>query len=195
MTTPTPTHAAEDHNATPEQSAKPPVGLAAHISHAPEVVQHRREVFWQNITREILNGLAAAASASRPATGATGAATGPAPTAELFDGRLAVITSLGQRIAIADIYPVFACSIANSAVARDLSTDVQCTVYQIRTPNGEMHTLPIHEIRQIHALSPELMAKLAAAAESASGDKSKPEQPFGFAAFTSLARGEESDES
>lgn len=163
--------------------------IASRLPHAPDQALQRREVFWQNVTREILSGLAAAAAMSRPASGAKGAASGVSPTADLFDGRLAVVTTLGQRIAIADIYPVFACSIPNSAIERDLSTDVQCSVFQIRTPTGEMYTLPIHEIRQIHSLSEELMAKLASAAERASTARPS-ERPFGFAAFTSLAKSE-----
>jgi hypothetical protein len=79
-----------------------------------------------------------------------------------------------------------------SAASRELSTDVQCTVYQIRTPEGEVHTLPIHEIRSFHSLSPDLIERLKQAARAQNAADGKPDLgedvPFGFAAFTSTAR-------
>lgn len=176
----------------------------------------RREIFWQNVTREILNSLAAAAAASAGRLGATpsAAAAGGSPTAELFDGRMAVITRLGQRIPIADVVPVFACS-TNPRVAEGtgagpnqgrtpheqrLADDVQCTVFQIRTPTGEVYTLPVSEIASIHALSEQLIQKLAEAAQAENSvleggaDGAEAAVPFGFAAFTSLARSQEESE-
>lgn len=108
-----------------------------------------------------------------------------------FDGRMAVITQLGVRIAIADVYPLFACSIGDTAMERALSEDVQCSVFQIRTPQGEVFTLPLHEIRSFHSLSEELMREIAESAsrEDASGVKTT--VPFGFGAYTSLAKSAE----
>jgi hypothetical protein len=108
-----------------------------------------------------------------------------------FDGRLAVVTVQGVRIAIADVFPLFACSIEGSDMARELSADVQCTVFQIRTPQGEVFTLPVHEIRSFHSLSEELMAEIEAASARTNAAGTKTTVPFGFGAFTSLARSAE----
>lgn len=105
-----------------------------------------------------------------------------------FDGRMAVITQLGVRIAIADVYPLFACSVGETSLERALSEDVQCSVFQIRTPQGEVHTLPVHEIRSFHSLSEELMRQIAAASSRADQSGVKTTVPFGFGAYTSLAR-------
>ncbi len=164
-------------------------------------IVERRDLFWQNVIREILSSLAAAAAAAggRINARASGAVTGVNPTHEMFDGRLAVITRLGQRIAIADVFPVFACSLpagpSASAADRMLATDVQCTVFQIRTPGGEIFTLPLHEISGFHSLTPELIRQLEQSAASQSpqngrGDPPDASVPFGFRAFTSLARSE-----
>ncbi|MEM7622128.1 MAG: hypothetical protein AAF235_02880 [Planctomycetota bacterium] len=164
---------------------------------AAAAVMRRRELYWQNVMREILSGLAAAAamSAGRLSATPSGAATGGSPTAELFDGRLAVLTTSGQRIPISDVVPMFSCSVSNGdKVDRLLSTEVQCTVFQIRTPNGEVHTLPVHMITGFHALSDQLVTRLQEAAQAANGQGRGTDdgerRPFGFAAFTSLAQGE-----
>ena len=115
---------------------------------------------------------------------------------DLFDGRTAVITRLGQRIPIADVYPVFACSVPSASEHdRMLSADVQCSVFQIRTPSGEVYTLPVHEIVAVHALSEALVKRLEEAAAEAFDKEQEGEnhQPFGFAAFTSLARSEKAE--
>jgi hypothetical protein len=158
----------------------------------PNSVELRRDLFWQNVLRDSLMALAVAAGSSggrlRPTV--TGAMNSPDPVDEMFDGRVAVITTLGQRIPIADIYPVFACSSARSPIERQLSQDVQCTVFHIKTPGGEAYTLPISQITMIHALSDELVDRLQAAAV-ASGEDDEPEtgeKPFGFGAFTQLSR-------
>ena len=158
-------------------------------------VAQRREVFWHNVVRDILNTLAvtAATFSGRLKPTAGGAATAPSPDHELFDGRMAVITKLGQRIPIADVYPVFACSLpsASDAMDRSLATDVQCSIFQIRTPSGEVYTLPIHEIVSVHALSESLLRQMEAAAMAGAAEKNgESDAPFGFAAFTSLARSE-----
>jgi len=170
-----------------------------------------RELFWQNVMREILTNLSmvsgrnsAPAHAPAPpdaaAIEASGQGAALAPGAEvetseemeLFDGRLAVITRQGQRVPIAEVFPLFACGIATPG-ERTLSMEVECTVFQIRTPGGEVFTLPLEEMRTFHSLTPELMQKLERAARRESKRRGEPpdeEQiPFGFAAFTSLSRG------
>lgn len=108
-----------------------------------------------------------------------------------FDGRMAVITQLGVRIAIANVYPLFACSIGDSPLERALSEDVQCSVFQIETPQGEVHTLPVHEIRSFHSLSEQLMRQIAAASSREDENGVRTTVPFGFGAYTSLARAAE----
>lgn len=158
---------------------------------------NRRELFWHNVVREILSSLAATAAtySGRLSPTASGAATTPAPEHELFDGRMAVITRLGQRIPIADVYPVFACSVPAHRGQRDrlLAADVQCSIFQIRTPSGEVYTLPVHEIAAVHALSDALIKQMEAAARDQIPDDANggvAGEPFGFAAFTSLAQTE-----
>jgi len=159
----------------------------------------RREVFWQNVMRETLSGLAAAASVAggRLNASASGAAMGGSPEGELFDGRLAVVTRSGQRIPIADVVPLFSCSVCpdtgdpiTDGEDRELAADVQCTVYQIRTPGGEVFTVPIHEIVAFHSLSDHLVRRLAETARDSRRGPIDPGggEPFGFAAFTSMAR-------
>jgi hypothetical protein len=183
---------------------RPPTGARARD------VAATRELFWQNVMREILTNLSmvsgrkqepgAAAPPPEPAGADTGdnkalATKSDADAAEemeLFDGRLAIITRQGQRVPIAEVFPLFACGIANPA-DRALSMEVECTVFQIRTPGGEVFTLPLEEMRTFHALTPELMRRLERSAQrqakrrGASPDEER--LPFGFAAFTSLARG------
>jgi len=157
-------------------------------------VQIRRDVFWQNVCREILMGLAAAAaeSAGRTGTGPTDAQMSPSPTSELFDGRMAVMTASGQRIPIADVYPVFAYSMVGNDEVRSRSDDVQCTVFRITTPGGENFTLPISQIISIHSLSQSLIEKMEQAQELLKGPGEEDDRvPFGFAAYTSLARSEQ----
>ncbi len=159
----------------------------------------RRDLFWQNVVRETLMALAVAAgSGGRLSPTPTGAATSPDPVGQLFDGRMAIITTLGQRIPIADIYPVFACSLARGSQAeRMLAADVQCTVFQIKTPTGEIYTMPLSQIAAVHALTDELIRELESQA-AAAASRAMPEEdgslPFGFAAFTSLAKAEEEPE-
>ena len=150
-------------------------------------VQARRDVFWQNICREILMALAGAAaeSSGRLGTGISDAQASGSPTSELFDGRMGVITTLGQRIPIADVTPVFSCSLPNSDFDRSLSTDVQCSIFRVTTPTGETYTFPISQVVGVHSLSQSLIEELEEQQESA-----EDQIPFGFAAYTSLARSE-----
>ncbi len=154
--------------------------------------QARRDVFWSNVVREILMALASAAAASsgRLDTGPAAANASSSPVDDLFDGRMGVITTLGQRIPIADIMPVFSCSMPACDADRSRSNDVQCTVYRITTPSGESYTLPISQIIGVHSLSQSLIEDL----EDDQGDDADLDQnrvPFGFAAYTSLAQSED----
>ncbi len=149
-------------------------------------VAQAREIFWQNVMREMLTSLAME-SAMRPAPSERENPANGDDGGDMLDGRLAVITAQGQRIPIAAVIPLLACSISSSQRDRLLSTDLQCSVYQIATPAGEVYTLPLHEIRGFHALSEELMQQLEQAAVD-QGTREKPAMPFGFEAFTSVAR-------
>ncbi len=178
--------------------------------------QIRREVFWQNVCREILMALSNAASSSEPRPAEPSGRLGPAPAehlksapgensqpapepspdqpsvsplAEIFDGRMGVITSLGQRIPIANVFPVFSFSMSGCDEDRSRSNDVQCTVFRITTPTGETYTLPINQIVGVHTLSASLIEKLEAAQNEGEGDEEK--VPFGFSAYTSMARSEQ----
>jgi hypothetical protein len=152
-----------------------------------EGVAATRELFWHNVMREILTSLSIA-SAARPRPGP-----GQPPPAEdnLFDGRLAVLTHAGERIPIADVFPLFACGINTDGPQRALSLAVECTVFQVRTPDGQVFTMPLHEMRAFHALSPELMKALEETArrqaQAQEDGPAQPDRPFGFAAFTQLA--------
>ena len=155
--------------------------------------QIRRDVFWQNVCREILLGLAAAAaeSSGRTGIGPSDAQMSPDPVSELFDGRMAIITSQGQRIPIADVFPVFAFSVPGDVETRIRSSDVQCTVFRITTPTGESYTLPIAQIVGIHSLSQSLIEQMEQAEASIDEGLTNSRVPFGFAAYTSLARSEQ----
>lgn len=155
--------------------------------HDPRNMLAIRELFWHNVVREMLTSLSVMAMSRR---GEPYDAKSEHAFRETFDGRVAVITTQGVRIAIAEVHPVFACSIPGSQADRDLSNAVQCTVFQIRTPNGEVHTLPLHEIRSIHALSDDLMNQLEQLAQQQEQqqDVQNGSEPFGFAAFTSLSK-------
>jgi hypothetical protein len=150
-----------------------------------------RELFWQNVLREMLTSLSilCASKSKQPGgvavDGQLALAPGDHSKTDLFDGRLAVITTLGQRIPIASVYPLFACGIQTSDAEKALSTAVECTVFQVVTPGGEVFTLPLQEIRSFHSLSEQLIEEIKAAATQRVGSE---HEPFGFAAYTSLAR-------
>jgi len=146
-----------------------------HPAPNPGHISAAREVFWHNVIIEMLTALAA--------QGYVRAAAGEnAPPPEGF---FSVLTRSGQRIPIAMIQPLLACSIANN---RSLSGEVQCSVFRLTTPAGEVLTLPVSEITGVHALSREVLEKLQQRA--AGGPGADNGEPFGFAAFTSLARQE-----
>lgn len=160
-------------------------GHARQRRHTFDQLVNARELFWNNVIREILTALSTLGvirnENEAPADGTKNAEGASDP----LDGRLAVVTATGERIPIAEVYPLFACGIPGTEAERALSVAVECTVFQIRTPAGEVYTLPLHEVRGFHALSEELMKQLEDAA-GASGSRSG--EPFGFAAFTSLSR-------
>ena len=162
--------------------------MGQRVSGNIEGVTAARELFWQNVIREMLTSLSVlGASKDKDKPLAVDAAGLPVPVqGDLFDGRLAVVTSLGQRIPIAAVSPLFACGIQTSDADRALSMAVECTVFQINTPSGEVFTIPLHEIRGFHSLSEQLIDQLKDAS-TAAGDSDQAE-PFGFAAYTSLAR-------
>jgi len=193
-----------------------PRGAQASSGHVRRPVGELRELFWQNVIQEMLTSLSmmsmqieARKSAQRMTPGTIiidtpgGTITNQSPedtdedetsTEDLFDGRLAVITTLGTRIPIAEVHPLFACGVASDNEDRVLSNAVECTVFQISTPPGEVYTLPLSEIRGFHSLSPQLVQQLQQQAEAqmqfARRSQGETDQPFGFAAFTSLSRGE-----
>lgn len=139
----------------------------------PRSIAHTRTLFWQNVVREMLNDLSIMCQ------------THP----DLFDGRFGIVTNQGARVGIKSIFPLFACSIPGSSWEREASIAVQCTVFRIATPDGEIYTLPVHEIAAVHSMTPELIEQLAQAEREAAGETDETEKrPFGLAAFTSLPR-------
>ena len=161
-----------------------------------------RQLFWNNVMREMLCSLAMMSSQAAAVTppdrprqlvpgdvGATPVIPSDESPARLpiFDGRLGVILANGTRVPIANIRAVFALGVTKTARDRWLSETVECTVFEITTPEGEVLTLPLHEIRAFHSLSEDLLKKLEDASRS-QGSEDDQEHPFGFAAYTSLSR-------
>lgn len=167
-------------------------------SHAAEL----REAFWHDMCREILTTLSAEGLRRRekspgmelPGGGQlVSSVTMPEPEPELFDGRMAVLTHGGERIAIGEVYPMLACGISGDEADRAVSQAVECSIFQILTPAGELWTIPVHEIRAFHALTPELMKQIEQAGRQNRSRRRGGEDrdmPFGFEAYTSLARDE-----
>lgn len=138
-----------------------------------EAMNAMRDLFWCNVVRDMLNGLSVL-SQQQP---------------ELFDGRFGVLTREGERIGVRSVSPLFACSIPGSPEEKDASVAVQCTVFQITTPEGEVFTLPVHEIRGMHTMTQELLEKLQKLAEDEeSGEEDSEQKPFGLAAFAALPK-------
>lgn len=156
-----------------------------------------RSLFWSNVMREILTSLAAE-SLRRPklepsdligAAGDTEAVEYEDEDTDMFDGRLAVLTHAGERIPIADVQPIMTAGPNSNEDARALSMAVECTVFQITTPTGEIFTMPLAEMRGFHALTPNLMDRIKQSARDQEvGVASDGAEPFGFAAFTSLSK-------
>jgi hypothetical protein len=82
---------------------------------------------------------------------------------------------------------MFACGVPGTTAEKALSIAVECTVFRIRTPGGEVFTLPLSEIRGLHALSAELMQEMEREAAARQGTDDADDQPFGLAAFRSIA--------
>ncbi len=169
-----------------------PSPMPAHTAMGPAFdplvhVSQARALFWQNCVRDMLTSLSIELARQRAEAARSDSPEGE--KAEIsFDGRMAVVTARGERIPIAEVHPLFACSLGGSARERSLSADVQCTIFQVRTPAGEVYTLPLAEIVGIHALTPELMEQLEEANARQTGEGPSGERPFGFAALTSIAR-------
>jgi hypothetical protein len=138
-------------------------------------VSMMRRMFWENVVREILTGLSMVRD-RQP---------------ELFDGRMAVLTHGGERIPIAEVTPMFACGIPGTPAEKAASIAVECTVFRIRTPSGEVFTFPLSEIRGLHALSSDLVRELEREAREQLGDTEENPKPFGLAAFRSVAESSE----
>lgn len=141
-------------------------------SHNAQSMRHLRHLFWQNVVQQMLTSFPQRA----------------AENPDLADGRVAVLTHHGERIGIKSVNPLFACSVPGRSGERALSLAVQCTVFEIHTPEGQVYTLPLEEIRAVHCLTEGLIDELQKLAGSAVSDTDS--EPFGFSAFTSLARQE-----
>ncbi len=141
---------------------------------APRHTREVRSLFWQNVVQQLLVSFPIRA----------------AQTPEIADGRLGVMTHGGERIAIGNVVPLFSMSVPADPAQRMLSAAVQCTVFEIHTPEGEVVTLPLEEIRGVHSLSEDLVEQLKAMSEGRAR-KNDESEPFGFAAFTSMAREEQ----
>jgi hypothetical protein len=144
--------------------------LAQAIERIQASAGNLRELFWQNAVRELLTGL----SAQIMAAGAP------------MDGRVGIMLHDGTRVAIGEVAPAFACGIPGDPITQALSVAVECSVFRVTTPQGEVLILPLSSIRGIHTLSGELLKELEQQAMREGG--SPMGQPFGFAAFTSAAR-------
>ncbi|MFO0830828.1 MAG: hypothetical protein U0637_03185 [Phycisphaerales bacterium] len=178
---PKPTRRVAHGSARPAKPAQP-VATPRLVSATPERLSAVRELFWQNVIREILASLVVL---SFRLTAKGGAPTDGPAGEDALDGRLGIITVQGQRIPIARVFPVFSASVGRTPAQVTLSTILESTVFQVHTPGGEVYTLPVQDIRGFHALTETLMEQLEQ--NSRGGDEGQ-EQPFGFAAFTSLAR-------
>ncbi|MBX3388397.1 MAG: hypothetical protein KF691_02955 [Phycisphaeraceae bacterium] len=142
----------------------------------PRETKLLREMLWHNLVREMLSALCLE-------TGHADASEKP----KLLDGRLTLITFRGERIPIGAVRPLINFGVGRTREEKQLSMMLQGTVFQIITPDGDVFTLPIHEIRGLHALSESIMQQLQSVAEKA--EQAESGAPFGFAAFTSLAQG------
>ncbi|MFO0862092.1 MAG: hypothetical protein U0570_16235 [Phycisphaerales bacterium] len=162
-------------------SAKPAKAVQEAVMSVPVMMEPRetkllREMLWQNVVREMLTALCIE-------TGQGDADGKP----RVLDGRLTLITFRGERIPIGAVRPLINFGVGTTAAEKQLSVMLQGTVFQIVTPDGDVFTLPLHEIRGLHALSESIMQQLQSTAEDA--QQATNGVPFGFAAFTSLAHG------
>lgn len=144
---------------------------ASHADHVGSGALTLRSLFWQNFVRELLTSLSATLTAHSDKEKVQ------------LDGRIALLTHAGERIPVAEVHPLFACSIQGSDADRDLSAAVQCSIFRIVTPLGEAFTLPVSEIRAVHAVSEELQNQIES--EMSGGDGKN--EPFGFAAYAATS--------
>lgn len=187
-------------------------GRMASADHAMSL----RRAFWQDMCREILTTLSVEGLRHREQASTLELSGGgqlvsnvtpePAsneeskadPGGSLFDGRMAILTHGGERIPIGEVYPMLACGVNGDPADRVVSQAVECSIFQVLTPAGELYTVPVQEIRAFHALTPELMRKLEQAGRdnrSRRRSGSDRNMPFGFEAYTSLARAEREQQS
>lgn len=141
---------------------------------SPERTLATQTLFWHNVAREMLTALSAMSM-------------NQTDRSEL-DGRIAILTQAGERVPIAAISPLFACGVPTGDMERDLSIAVECSVFRVTTPAGEVFTIPLHQVRAIHALSDELVQELEALQRGQRGEGTPGNEPFGFAAFRSLTQ-------
>ncbi len=153
---------------------------------APTEVAANRQLFWENVIRDMLTGLSIEMGRARAEQIKSGEAPNDQKGVPMYDGRVAVITTLGARIPIADVQPMLACSIATSDAHRALSAEVQCSVFQIRTPAGEVFTIPLNQISSVHVLTADLLNQLEGANAAHTGEGDGQAKPFGYSAFTEL---------
>lgn len=165
-------------DANPGQPARPPheALLATPASGVPTVepidrLNETRHLFWQNVVREMLLTFPLVAQHHPDAT----------------DGRIGVLTRSGERIPLASAEPLFPCSIADPS-GQALCIAVQATVFNLRTPAGEVFTLPVSEVRGMHTMTDEALRAMEEEARRAATPQAEGAEPFGFAAFTSLHR-------
>lgn len=159
-----------------EPASPSPAAIVSPDTPAPRVealdrLAETRGLFWQNVVREMLLTFPTLAQ-RRP---------------EAADGRIGVLTRSGERIPLSAADPLFPCSIADPA-GQALCLAVQATVFNIRTPTGEVFTLPLSEIRGVHTMTDEALRAMEDEARRASPEEAEGAEPFGFAAFTSLNR-------
>lgn len=143
----------------------------------PDRTGAMREIFWQDVIREMLLSLAVL----------TERIADDLEPKELLDGRFGIILQNGSRIPIGGCTPLFAAGVGSTPADRAISVAVECSVFEIITPGGEVFTLPISEVRAFHALTPALLERMKRAMRKKPREGEE-QEPFGFAAFTSMAK-------
>lgn len=165
------------------RAAKPAAREVA-LAHDPATALAMRQLFWFNVVREMLTAMAVRTSEAQRAA-ESGAM--PEGAGAPLNGQMSIITRLGARLPVAAVIPMVAANPAARGEAKALAMLVQCSVFQIVTTDGEQWILPIHEVASFQAISEQAAADIERANLAARDDRG---EPFGFAAFTSLARGQ-----
>lgn len=153
---------------------------------SPRQVLELRQLLWTNLLRETLSALCMETERLERAR-RDGAE--PDGGAHPLDGHVALMTATGERIQVAGVKPAMQFAVARTAHERQVAMALDSTIFQIRTPAGDIFTLPVSEVTGIHGLSDSIMRQLQAAERPS--DEGQEAQPFGFAAYTSVARGSE----